>query len=165
MRPNDPSCFKNAIFLHDALMSSNLWRIDDMMDRMHHMFQDYHVFAPDMRGFGRSSYKHKLKSYWDFVDDINEFMDERKMKDALFIGNTFGSFISQLFSMKYPERSLGMILMSPNTMDFPPRLFGDDFMMKPLEDTKMKKLEEKDKMMETEKKEMETEKKEKNDGN
>jgi len=103
-------------------MSSNLWRIDDFMSRMQPMLHDFHVYAPDFRGFGHSSYKNKLASFDDFVDDIDMFMDALDMKEALFVGDKFGGFISQLFSMRHPEKSLGMILMNPHTMHFPPML-------------------------------------------
>lgn len=124
--PNNPLSNKCVILLHSTMLSSNIWRINNFIDKLQPVFADSFIYAPDLRGFGSSSYKFKLTSFFDFVDDIKLFMEAKNVKSALFIGHCLGGFLTQLFASRYPEKVSGMILLDSNTFNHPPALHGDD---------------------------------------
>ncbi|MFC0215754.1 alpha/beta fold hydrolase [Paenibacillus chartarius] len=66
---------------------------------------DYHVFAPDLRGHGKSD-RAPDKSYRleDYVEDIAAFIDEVIGQPPLIYGHSLGGMIALLLGAWYPER-------------------------------------------------------------
>jgi len=63
----------------------------------------YKVYAPDLRGFGDSSYHKRISSLKDLAEDLKLFMDALDMKSALFAGWSTGGGIVLELAAKYPE--------------------------------------------------------------
>jgi len=74
--------------------------------------QKYRIIAPDLRGFGNSSYNNKINDLKDFADDIKELVDFLKIKKFKLLGWSLGGNISMEFSANYPEMVEKLILLS-----------------------------------------------------
>lgn len=72
--------------------------------------QNYHVFALDQVGFGKSdkpALKYRVGTYVDFLD---KFMAELKIEKASLVGNSMGGWIAALTAIKYPDRVEKLVL-------------------------------------------------------
>jgi len=85
---------KCVIFLPPCLLSSNLFRVDNFVDKLVPIFPDWRLYALDMRGSGSSSYKNKVTKFEDLVEDVKMFMDCKNIKKAKLIGHCTGGFIA-----------------------------------------------------------------------
>lgn len=59
--------------------------------------KEYRVIAPDLRGYGNSSYNKKINSISDFTDDIREFVMELDLKEFYILGWSLGGGIVMEF--------------------------------------------------------------------
>lgn len=72
--------------------------------------QNYHVFALDQVGFGRSdkpALKYRVGTYVDFLD---KFMSELKIEKASLVGNSMGGWVAAWTAIKYPNRVEKIVL-------------------------------------------------------
>lgn len=72
----------------------------------------FHVFAPDQIGFGKSDkpfLKYRIGTYADFLD---KFMAELKIEKAVLVGNSMGGWIAGLMAVKYPNRVEKLVLVN-----------------------------------------------------
>jgi pimeloyl-ACP methyl ester carboxylesterase len=76
---------------------------------------DIHVFAPDMRGFGDSSYNKRVSSLKDLADDLVKFMDELNIEKADVLGWSLGGGVVMELAAHYKERVNKLILMNSTT--------------------------------------------------
>lgn len=74
--------------------------------------KDFHVLAPDLRGFGDSSYKTRIKTMKDFADDIKSFMDVKGLKSANIAGWSLGGGVALEFAAAYPDMIKKLILIN-----------------------------------------------------
>ncbi len=82
--------------------------------------KDYHVIAPDMRGFGGSTYKKPINALRDFAEDISEFMDIIKEKNAVVLGWSTGGGVAMEMAIHRPELVKKLILVeSVGIMGYP----------------------------------------------
>jgi pimeloyl-ACP methyl ester carboxylesterase len=73
--------------------------------------KDYHVFALDQVGFGRSDkpmLKYRVATYVDFLD---RFMAELRIEKASLVGNSMGGWVAGLTAIKYPKRVEKIVLV------------------------------------------------------
>lgn len=66
---------KTLVLIHGNF-SSSLYYLP-LLERLP---KDIHVVAPDLRGYGDSTYYRRIESLEDFADDIKKFMDETHRK-------------------------------------------------------------------------------------
>ncbi|XWS58318.1 hypothetical protein CRYUN_Cryun08bG0023600 [Craigia yunnanensis] len=79
-----------------------------------HNFCIYHIDAPGHElGANVISSEVPLLSVDDLADQVSEVLDFFGLKRVLCLGVTAGAYILTLFAMKYKERVLGLILVSP----------------------------------------------------
>lgn len=75
------------------------------------------VYALDLLGFGRSSRPkfatdaEKVEAQW--VESIEEWRREVKIKEFILLGHSLGGFIASAYALKYPERVRHLILADP----------------------------------------------------
>jgi pimeloyl-ACP methyl ester carboxylesterase len=72
--------------------------------------QNYHVFALDQVGFGKSDrpmLKYRVGTYVDFLD---KFMSELKIDKATLVGNSMGGWVSAWMAIRYPNRVENLVL-------------------------------------------------------
>ncbi|KAG2696593.1 hypothetical protein I3843_07G063000 [Carya illinoinensis] len=99
---NYMSCFQGLFFCPDAT------------SLLLHNFCIYHIDAPGHEvGADVISSDAPLPSVDDLADQVAEVLDFFGLKAVLCLGVTAGAYILTLFAMKYTERVLGLILVSP----------------------------------------------------
>ncbi|XP_059439541.1 protein NDL1-like isoform X1 [Corylus avellana] len=102
---NYMSCFQGLFFCPDAA------------SLLLHNFCIYHIDAPGHEslqvGADSISSDVPLFSVDDLADQVAEVLDYFGLKEVLCLGVTAGAYVLTLFAMKYPERVLGLILVSP----------------------------------------------------
>ena len=74
--------------------------------------KDIHVFAPDLRGFGDSSYNNPIESLKDFADDLYLFMEKLNIPKADILGWSLGGGVVMEFAVKYKEKLNKLILLN-----------------------------------------------------
>ncbi|OKH54750.1 alpha/beta hydrolase [Calothrix sp. HK-06] len=98
----------NVIFLHGSWNEGSQWV--PVMESLSH---DYHCLAPDLLGFGESEIPDIHYSVDVQVECLAEFLLALKLKRVYLVGDTLGAWIAASYALKYPERVLGLILVSP----------------------------------------------------
>ncbi|MEE8132766.1 MAG: alpha/beta hydrolase [Nitrososphaerales archaeon] len=107
---------KHILFIHGLGGSAESWtsNID--------VFANYfHIFAPDLIGFGNSD---KPKINYDmklFTKFIDRFMNSVGIKKTNLIGSSMGAQIAAEFAISYPKRVEKLVLVGP--AGIPPRRF------------------------------------------
>ena len=76
--------------------------------------RDFHVYAIDTRGHGKTSRGEKPFTIRQFADDLLLFMDEHGISRAHILGFSDGGNIALIFALKYPERVDHLILNGAN---------------------------------------------------
>ncbi|MFD1606207.1 alpha/beta fold hydrolase [Oceanobacillus luteolus] len=86
-----------VILIHGNMTSSVHW--DVVIEKLDPHFK---VYAIDLRGFGKSSYKQPITGIKDFSDDLKLFVDKLELKDFGLVGWSLGGTVSQQFCADYP---------------------------------------------------------------
>lgn len=114
---------KPVILLHGWLGSWGLWH-----DSMTFLGDDYRTYAMDFWGFGDSGKKRSSYEIDDFVDLVEQFMEELGIAKAPVIGHSMGGTVALAFAIKHPERvSKVAVIGSPihgSSLDLILKLFG-----------------------------------------
>jgi 2-hydroxy-6-oxonona-2,4-dienedioate hydrolase len=96
------------LLIHGDLSSSYSWE-----KFAKKLSENYSIIALDMRGFGYSSYKNKINSIYDIVEDTMLFLTELSIKKCSVMGYSAGGIISLLMAIKYPLLINKVILLAP----------------------------------------------------
>jgi len=94
------------IFVHGYTDSISSWATTAPL-----LSDKYHIFVIDQRGHGDSE-----KPMWgytipQFGEDVIAFMDALKIKKAVIVGHSMGSFVAHYLSAIHPERVSSMVLI------------------------------------------------------
>lgn len=74
--------------------------------------EDVRVLAPDLRGFGDSSYNQNINTLNDFSNDLKLMLDELAISKVELLGWSLGGSISMDFASTYPEIVNSLVLLS-----------------------------------------------------
>ncbi|MEP7337808.1 MAG: alpha/beta hydrolase [Acidobacteriota bacterium] len=99
-----------VIFLHGITDS---WRSFELA--LPHLPKSIHALALSQRGHGDSARPAENYRPQDFSADVAAFMDALKLRRAVIVGHSMGSYIAQKFAMDYPERTMGLVLIGSFT--------------------------------------------------
>lgn len=88
--------------------------------------KDYHVIAPDLRGFGDSSYDQPLESLHDLADDLKRFLDALNIQKASLAGWSTGGAVILSFAARYPSETEKLILIESASLKGYPIFKKDD---------------------------------------
>lgn len=69
------------------------------------------AIAPTQRGWGDAGRPVDGYTMDDFADDVQALMDALRIEAAVIVGHSMGSLIAQRFAIRYPERTLGLVLI------------------------------------------------------
>ena len=106
---------KTVILVHGNMTSSKHW--DLLMETLD---QKYKVYAPDLRGFGESSYNKRVTSIKDFSNDLKGFVDAHRLKDFYLIGWSTGGAVCMQFEADFPGYCDKLVLLaSASTRGYP----------------------------------------------
>jgi pimeloyl-ACP methyl ester carboxylesterase len=101
---------KYLILVHGNFSSGIYYK--PLIDRLP---ENIHVFAPDLRGFGDSSYEKRVSSLKELADDLVMFMDALKIDKADIAGWSLGGGVVMEFAAHYPKRVNNLILINSTT--------------------------------------------------
>ncbi len=93
---------------------SHGWLMDaDMFEPQVAALSDPHrVITWDQRGHGRTeSERLQPHTYWDSADDLAGLLDHLEIERAVVGGMSQGGFISLRFALRYPQRTLALVLI------------------------------------------------------
>src|SRR5688572_33110782 len=99
-----------VIFLHGYTDS---WRSFELL--LPELPERVRAFALTQRGHGDASRPETGYSQSDFAADVAAFMDAAGLQSAVIAGHCMGGFNAQRFAIDYPERALGLVLISTAT--------------------------------------------------
>jgi len=96
------------VLLHGNLSSSLFWDlvVDSLDDR-------YEVYAPDLRGFGESSYEASFDSLAALADDVEQFAEAVGLEDFHLWGWSAGGGVAMQLAADAPARVRRLVLMAP----------------------------------------------------
>lgn len=95
------------ILLHGNMTSS--FHLEQFISSMP---DDIHVIAPDMRGFGHSSYHMPIDSLGDFSDDLAQFTASLQLTNYTLAGWSTGGGVAMLHAIRHPQQVNGLVLIS-----------------------------------------------------
>jgi pimeloyl-ACP methyl ester carboxylesterase len=82
--------------------------------------EHFHVYAPDMVGFGYSDRPEGIRYGLDvWADQTLGFMDAMGIQKANLVGNSFGGGIALRIATQHPDRVGKLVLMGSMGVDFP----------------------------------------------
>jgi pimeloyl-ACP methyl ester carboxylesterase len=76
----------------------------------------YHVFAPDLPGFGKSGKPSRVLSVPELADALAAWMDAVGLRRAVLVGNSLGCQVLVDLAVRYPDLVACAVLAGP-TMD------------------------------------------------
>lgn len=101
---------KVLVLIHGNLSSSVYYK--PLIDRLP---DDIKVIAPDLRGFGNSSYQNPFDSLATLATDIQLLLSELKISKAHIAGWSLGGGVAMEFAARYPKSTEKLILINSTT--------------------------------------------------
>lgn len=98
----------DIIFLHGTWNEGSQW-----VPTMESLAHEYHCLAPDLLGFGESETPDIHYSIDVQVECLAQLLTALKLERVYLVGDSLGAWIGASYALKYPERVLGLILVSP----------------------------------------------------
>jgi len=97
---------QTIVLIHGNMSSSIHYKplIESLQD-------DYHIIAPDMRGFGDSTYKKPIDTLHDFADDIIDLLRIKGIKKYALAGWSTGGAVALSIAAKQPDAVTKLILI------------------------------------------------------
>jgi len=74
--------------------------------------EHYDVYAPDMRGFGYSTYKKAAERVGDYANDLESFTEKLGLETFFLSGQAFGAAVAMRFALDNPKKIKKLILLS-----------------------------------------------------
>jgi len=71
----------------------------------------YRIITWDQRGHGRTVSTDEPYTYWDSADDLAGLLDHLAVERAAVGGQSQGGFVALRFALRYPERTLSLVLI------------------------------------------------------
>jgi len=68
------------------------------------------VFVVDPRNHGRSPHA-DTHTYADMVEDLREFLDDKRLNSVILCGHSMGGKVVMAFALRYPERVSKLVVM------------------------------------------------------
>lgn len=106
---------KTIVMLHGNMSASIFY--DVMAQRL--PLEEYRVLAPDLRGFGDSTYHAPIASIKDFSEDIKAFVDVLGLKDITLVGWSLGAIIALQYTADHQADVAKLVLIAGTTRAIP----------------------------------------------
>lgn len=97
---------ETVVLIHGNMSSSVHWQTT-----MEHLEGNYRVFAPDLRGFGDSTYHHGFDSLRELAMDLERFLDEAGIDTCTLVGWSTGGGVALELAANLPKRIKKAILV------------------------------------------------------
>lgn len=116
-----------VVLLHGYQGSWGLWQAT--MDRLGDAFRTY---AVDFWGFGESGARRPSYAVGDFVDLVDQFMEQMGIARAPLVGHSMGGSVSLLVSARHPRRVTSAVVIGAPLVGSALRLFPRVFGIRPV---------------------------------
>ncbi len=117
---------ETILFLHGNMSSSV--HMESLMDKLS---STYHCIAPDLRGFGESSYNNRYDTFHELADDVLAFLDSLNISSVYAVGWSAGFAVALSLAIKRPSLVKGIFsLQGFSVLGYP--IFRKDEQFKPI---------------------------------
>jgi len=108
------------VLLHGYPLDHTIWNeVAPLLE------DDFNVIMPDLRGFGQSAAVEPQYTIGDMAADVAALLDQLDIENAIIAGHSMGGYVALSFVRSYPERVLGLALISSQALgDSPERKDG-----------------------------------------
>jgi 2-hydroxy-6-oxonona-2,4-dienedioate hydrolase len=106
-----PTGLPPVVMVHGLAISS--WYLTPLARRLAPFCP---IYLPDLPGFGHSQNPPRILTIAEMSDALAQWMRAMGLERAVILGHSAGSQVAARFATRYPEMTLGVILVSP-TMD------------------------------------------------
>lgn len=108
---------KKIILIHGLGDEADTWRhlIEPLADQ-------FHIFAIDLPGFGRSEKPDLDYSPQFFLSILKDFIEEMMLTKPILMGSSLGAILSHGFAVENPEKVSGLILLDGSLIQEEPML-------------------------------------------
>jgi 3-oxoadipate enol-lactonase len=108
------------VLIHGYPLDHTIWY--DMVSSLEDKFE---LILSDLRGFGLSGVVESAYTIADMASDIASLLDHIGIEEAHIAGHSMGGYVALAFARKYPQRVLGLGLVSTQALaDTPERKQG-----------------------------------------
>ncbi len=97
---------ETVVLIHGNMSSSVHWQTT-----MAYLEGRYHVVAPDLRGFGESTYNSRFDSLRELAQDLERFLDEAGIDTCTLVGWSTGGGVALEMAADLPKRIKKAILV------------------------------------------------------
>ncbi|MGM0413838.1 MAG: alpha/beta fold hydrolase [Bacillota bacterium] len=106
---------EKLVLIHGNMTSSKHWDI-----LMENLPADYYLLAPDMRGFGKSTYNNRFDSLEELALDLIDLLDQKNFESFNLIGWSTGGGVAMEIAARMPDQVKKLILLeSVSTRGYP----------------------------------------------
>jgi len=103
------------VLLHGFPLDSGVWEL--ILPLLEHQFE---IIIPNLRGFGKSESRTSEYSLSNMADDVADLLDHLGLEKSIIAGHSMGGYIALAFARSYPDRLLGLGLISSQVIADPP---------------------------------------------
>jgi pimeloyl-ACP methyl ester carboxylesterase len=104
---------KPLVLLHGGTQSWRTWKWMTKKEFLHSVTKSWHVYAPDLRGHGKSGRTGRGYVYEDFLPDVTALIERQVGEPAVLIGFSFGASVALGVGARRPDLVRAMILLEP----------------------------------------------------
>lgn len=122
-----PATAPALLYLHGTSLG-NLW-----LDYHNLLARDFHVFAPDIPGFGLTERPDWMRDMSDYVLYLRDLLDALGIEKAHVVGHSLGGWMAAELAVWYPERVSKLVLSNAAGIRVKGSLIGNLFAMNPQE--------------------------------
>jgi pimeloyl-ACP methyl ester carboxylesterase len=123
-----PATAPALLYLHGTSLG-NLW-----LDYHNLLARDFHVFAPDIPGFGLTERPDEwMRDMSDYVLYLRDLLDALGIEKAHIVGHSLGGWMAAEMAVWYPERVSKLVLSNAAGIRVKGAPIGDMFAMNPQE--------------------------------
>jgi pimeloyl-ACP methyl ester carboxylesterase len=94
------------LYLHGILVG-NMW-----LDYHKALAQNFHIFAPDIPGFGLTECPNWMRDINDYVLYLRDLLDVLNLEKPFIIGHSIGGWMAAEVAVWYPERVSKLVLVN-----------------------------------------------------
>jgi 3-oxoadipate enol-lactonase len=94
---------ENIVLLHDGMVNCRIWDEQFLL-----LAKNYRVTRYDRRSYGKSTDPREKYSH---IDDLNQVFIQLKIEKAIIFGMSSGGRLAIDFTLKYPEKVSGLVLV------------------------------------------------------
>jgi len=122
-----PPTAPTVLYLHGTFLG-NLW-----LDFHNALSQNFHIFAPDIPGFGLTERPDWMRDMSDYILYFRDLLNTLDLDKPVLVGHSLGGWMAAELAVWYPERVKKLVLSNAAGIRVKGALIAHLFAMNPLE--------------------------------